>query len=221
MKVGITGNDRSAVRPVTLLFYQFIAHRIGERVEAKTRKSIAPPFFSSQDVIVRLMLPFAPAAKRRFKMRAQKFHGVELISLASQSHPDEMKMVGHQTVSGAEQMFARGGVEHQFTKRGMERGGEPASRTFFQRIRPENYSVALIMMPLQSRKLSLVRWSHGEDMEIIAMDVKNSASPVAAEVTRRKPRNSMKNPPPHVGGYVTCLVSKEIPPALRAQRLCL
>src|SRR5206468_12662371 len=96
----ITRNNCSAVRPVAFLPYQFIAHRIGERVEAKTREGVAPSFLFAQDVIVRLMLPLATAAQGRFKMRAQKFHGVELIALAAQAHPDEVQMIGHETVSG-------------------------------------------------------------------------------------------------------------------------
>jgi len=83
-----------------------MAHRVGERVEAKTREGSAPSFLFAQDMIVRLMLPLATATQGRFKMRAQKFHGVELIALAAQAHPDEVQMIGHETVSGAEKLFA-------------------------------------------------------------------------------------------------------------------
>ena len=172
MNLGITRNDCTAVRPVAFLLYQFIAHRIGERVEAKTREGIAPSFLFAQDVIVRLMLPLATATQGRFKMRAQKFHGVELIALAAQAHPDEMQMIGHETVGGAEKLFARGGVEHEFAKRGLERRREPAARPFFQRVRPADHGVALVMMPTQSRKLTFVRRDHAACMEIAAVDVK-------------------------------------------------
>src|SRR5437667_3916651 len=143
MNAGITRNDCSAVRPVAFLLYQFIAHRIGERVEAKTREGIAPSFLFAQDMIVRLMLPLATAAQRWFKMRAQKFHRVELIARAAQAHPDEVQMIGHETVGGTEKPFARGGMEHQLAKRGLERRREPAARSFFQRVRPEDHGAVL------------------------------------------------------------------------------
>ena len=188
MNAWITRNNCSAVRPVAFLPYQFIAHRIGERVEAKTREGVAPSFLFAQDVIVRLMLPLATATQGRFKMRARKFHGVELIALAAQAHPDEMQMIGHETVGGAEKLFARGGVEHQFAKHGVERRREPTPRPFFQRVRPEDNGVTLVMMPSQSWKLPFVRRDHAAYMEISAVDVNISVKPVAAvaaDVRRR------------------------------------
>ena len=139
----------------------------------------------AQDVLVRLVLPLATAAQRRFKMRAQKFHGVELIALAAQAHPDEVQMIGHETVGGAEKPFARGGVEHQFAKRGLERRREPAPRPFLQRVCPEDHGVALVMMPARSWKVSFVRRGHAACMEISVVDVKNSVKLVAADVRRR------------------------------------
>lgn len=76
---------------------------------------------------MRLMLPLASLAQRWFEMRAQEFHRVQLIGLPAHSHPDEMQMIGHEAVGGAEKVFARGGVEHEFTERGVKILGEPAA----------------------------------------------------------------------------------------------
>src|SRR3989442_1740360 len=165
MNAGITRNDCSAIRPVAFLLYQFIAHWIGERVEAKTGEGVATSFLFAQDVIVRLMLPLATSAQRWFKMRAQEFHGIELIALAAQAHPDEMQMIGHETVSGTEKLFAPGSMEDQVAKRGLERRREPAPRPFFQRVRPEDHGVALVMMPSQPWKLPFVRRGHAGCMK--------------------------------------------------------
>ena len=92
--------------------YQSGAHRIGQRVETETGKRIPLPFLFAQDVLVRLMLPFTSAAQRRLQMRTEKFHRVELVSFAPESHPDQVQMIRHEAVGGAEKMFTHGGVEH-------------------------------------------------------------------------------------------------------------
>ena len=107
----------------------------------------------------------------------------------------------------AEKLFARGGMEHEFAKRGLERRREPAPRPFFQRVRPEDNGVALAMMPSQSWKLPFVRRGHAPYMEISAVDFKISVKPVAADVRRRtrlvtsQTEPPSRNPPPYVGGY--------------------
>ena len=163
IKVGVSGDDGSAVGPVAFTRNQSGADGIGQRVEAESGKGVAPPFFLAQDVIVRLMLPFAVVAQRRFQMGAEKFHGVHLIRLAPHPHPDEVQMIRHEAVGGAEEMFPRGDVEHEFTKRGVKGGREPAPGAFFERVRPEDDGVSLVTMPFEPGQFSfLARRVHGE-----------------------------------------------------------
>ena len=110
MKGRVSGNDCSTVRPVALTFDQFIANGIGQRVKAEPREGVSPSFFLAQHVIMRLVLPFATVAQRRLQLRAEKFHGVQLLRRAPHPHPDEVQVVGHEAISGAEEMFAGGGV---------------------------------------------------------------------------------------------------------------
>lgn len=90
MKSQVSGNDGSAEWPVAFALHQFIADGIGERVKAESGKGIPLPFLFAQDVIVRLVLPFATVTQRRFQMGAEEFHGVQLIRLAPHAHPDEV-----------------------------------------------------------------------------------------------------------------------------------
>src|SRR2546427_9003899 len=97
-----------------------------------------------------------------------------------------MQMIGHETVRGAEKVFARGGVEHQFPERGVKRGREPAARAFFKRVRPEDDRVALVMMSFQPGKFPFAGRGHKAGMEVVRKDVKCGfvAGLVATEVTR-------------------------------------
>ena len=59
------------------------------------------------------------------EVKSPKTRGRQLsikdISFPPEAHPDEMQMVGHQTISGTEKLFARGCMEHEFTEDSVER----------------------------------------------------------------------------------------------------
>lgn len=213
MNIWVAGNDGAAERPISLFANQLIAYRIGQRVKAETRKRVSFPFLLAQDVIVWLMLPLTTVAQSWLKVGAEKLHGVELIALLAYAHPDEMKMVGHQAVGWAEKSFSGGGMEHQFTKLGVQGWCQPSTCARLQRIRPKHHGMTLILMSFQSREFAFARWSHNVDMDFAPRNVKTvaqSTAPIADDVRRRtqstpalstSSRRWLPNPPPYVGGY--------------------
>ena len=54
--------------------------------------------------------------QERPEMFAQEFHPVALIGVAAQAHPEQMGMIGHETIGWANQSLARGDVKHHFPK---------------------------------------------------------------------------------------------------------
>ena len=215
MNIWVAGNDGTAERPIPLFANQFVAHRIGQSVKAKARKRISFSFLLAQDVVVWLMLPLTAVAQGWLKVGAEKLHGVELIALPAHAHPDEMKMVGHQAVSWAEKSFTCGGMEHQFTKLGVQGWRQPSACALLQRVRPKHHSGTLILVPFQSREFAFAWWRHDVDMDMgftprNVKTVAQSTAPVAADVRRRTKSTSalststrrwLPNPPPYVGGY--------------------
>jgi hypothetical protein len=91
------------------------ANGIGQDVKADFRKSAPFPFFIPQDVVVGLMLE-TMRLQERPEMFAQEFHPVALIGVAAQAHPEQMGMIGHETIGWANQSLARGDVKHHFPK---------------------------------------------------------------------------------------------------------
>src|ERR1700722_10160073 len=120
MKGGVTQKNRSTVRPVNFPFHQPSPDRVGQCIEAKTSECIAQAFFSAKNVVVRLVLPFAPSTQRRLEVSAQKPHRIELIGFAPHSHPNKVNVVGHKTVGWEEKLFPRSDVGHQFAKSSMK-----------------------------------------------------------------------------------------------------
>lgn len=204
LNIRIARNDCATIRPINLPLHQFGAHWIRQRVKAKAGKSIASAFFLAQNVIMWLMLPFAATAQRWFEVCAQKLYGVELVTFPAHSHPNEMQMVRHQAVGRTKEPFPHGCVQHQFAKPGVKCQRQPTPCSFLQRIRPKHHRMALVSVPFQSWKLTLLRRNHGAGMESSACDVKRprsrrrkeADSSVATDVRRWKSLAS--NRPPHV-----------------------
>ena len=63
-------------------------------------------------------------------------------------------MIGHEAVGWTEQMFTCGGMEHEFPERCVKGWRKPVARARFQSVRPEDHSVALVMVPFQAGQLS-------------------------------------------------------------------
>jgi hypothetical protein len=162
--------------------YEAGAHRVGQRIKAESGEGVPLSLFLAQDVIVGLMLPFATTAERRLEVRAEELHGVELVRLAPDSHPDEMQMIGHEAVGGAEKVFARGGVVHEFAERGVKSGRQPAAGAFLQRVSPENDGVALVTMFFESRKIPFGSRGHALVIQVAQGGVKSGCSHRGNEV---------------------------------------
>ncbi len=133
MQKRIARNARAQMRPLSRMIHQFIAARVVEEVETGFFKRAAPPVFLPQHAVVRLFLQFklhaACRTPRQFpsQMFAEEFHGVALVAVHAQAHPEQVQMVRHQDIYRAEQAFACGGVKQQFAEMEMERVVQPAS----------------------------------------------------------------------------------------------
>jgi len=85
-------------------------------------------------------------------MFAKELHAQALIGIEAQSHPDEVEMVGHQTVGWAEKAFTRRSVEHDFAKESLERLVEPTGTAHGNRHRPVDDGVTLVVLTWQTRQ---------------------------------------------------------------------
>src|SRR6266568_1476197 len=104
MNIRIARQDRSGERPLLRMDNQFCYARVVNDVETHFAKSLPLAFLLSQNVVVWLVLK-AMRSEQFPNMLAQELHGVPLVGIKPQPHPDQMNVVGHQTVSGAEQSF--------------------------------------------------------------------------------------------------------------------
>ena len=78
-----------------------------------------------EHMVVRLMLEFL-WRKFGFETRSQEGHAVTLVGIQTQPRPNQMQVIGHEAIGRAEQALARGGVQHQFAKRGVKPYVQPA-----------------------------------------------------------------------------------------------
>ena len=62
-------------------------------------------------MIVSLWLEF-DWSKKRFKMRSQEGHPISLVRFPFQAKPNQMNMIGHETIGRAKKTFTRGCVKH-------------------------------------------------------------------------------------------------------------
>ena len=141
-----------AKRPVRRLLDQSGHPRVIHDVKTDLGKRPPLPVFLAQHLVVRLVLK-AMRTQRRAEMFAQKLHAVELVTVKTQSHPDQMNVVGHQAIGRAKKPFARGGVQHDFTKFCVKRFVQPAGAALGNWQRPVNDGVGLIKFSRQSGKI--------------------------------------------------------------------
>ncbi len=155
MQRGTTGHHRAAERPTLAFRHQFCADRIGQHVETNPRKGTAFPLILTQHMVVGLVLePVRPEHGRQ--LATEKSHGIELVTFASHSHPDEMYVVRHQTISRTPNVFTNRRVQYEFSKTGMKRVVQPAGRAMFHGQRPQGRRMALVMMAQQPWQIVLL-----------------------------------------------------------------
>ncbi len=160
----ITGDDGARKLPVTRMLHEFRPQRILVNVVADPDKRVSLSIILFQHMIVRLMLKLQ---RREFRpeVSPQKYHGVALMGIQTQAHPDQMQMIRHQAVSRAEQPFAGGGMKHHFAKRSMKCFVQPARATAGNGERPVDHGVALIVFTRETRQIERsieIHFLHGE-----------------------------------------------------------
>ncbi len=150
MQRRIARHNRPAEWPVPGFHCEAGASRIFQHIKANPGKSAALAFVFMQDVIVGLMLEFV-RLKRRRKLAAQKPHRVELVAFAPHTHPNQVQVIGQEAIGRTPDFFPHRHVQHKFPKVKMERIFQPTGRAMFQRERPQDDGMTLVMMARQSR----------------------------------------------------------------------
>ena len=181
----IAWHDGPGEWPVFWILHQLRHAGIVNDVETDLGKGVSFPFFLLEHMIVRLMLK-PLRSEQRSEMRSQKGHAVELVRVQTQSHPDQMQMIRHEAIRRAKQSLARGGVQHQFPKRGVKPLVQPAASTMREGNRPMNHRVALIVFAWETRKIESaveVWFIHG-DAASYGKSARESRAIVAADVRR-------------------------------------
>jgi hypothetical protein len=85
-----------------------------------------------------------------------------LIRVTTQTKPDEMNVVWHQTIDGTKNPLTGGGMKHQLPEFEMKGIVQPAGFAIENRQSPVNCRVALIEFWGQSRKIESSRFAvHG------------------------------------------------------------
>lgn len=101
MQGWITGDDRASERPFVWMFHQFVTQRIFVDVIADPGKRVVATLILLENMIMRLMLEFL-RGEFGFEMSSQEGHGVALVGIQTQSHPNQMQMIRHETIRRTE-----------------------------------------------------------------------------------------------------------------------
>src|SRR5690348_10490395 len=152
MQRRIARNNSTTIAPWFCCSNQTGTDRISQDVETDPGKGIALPFRLPQDMVMRLMLKVM-RKQHRAEMFTHELHAVALIRVLAQAHPEQMNMIGHQTVTWTEQSLTRSSMQHYFTKTRVEDLIEPTGAAVGNGYCPVNDSVALIVFASQAGKI--------------------------------------------------------------------
>lgn len=83
----------------------------------------------------------------------EESHGVALIRIDTQSHPNKVQMIRHENIGRAKQTFTRGGMQQQFAESKMKEFIEPAGCTMFKSDCPVNYGKPLVKLRIEPREM--------------------------------------------------------------------
>ena len=155
MQRWITGHHHSAKRPISAFRHQFCPARICQHIETNSRKCAAFTLILTQDVVVGLVLELVRLEQGR-QLSAKKPHCVELVTFTSHSHPDEVQVVGHQTISWTPYFFANSRVQQEFSKMRMKRFVQPAGSAKLHSQRPHDNRITLVTMAKQPWQIVLL-----------------------------------------------------------------
>ncbi len=106
VKVRISRNNSTNVSPCTRVVDQRFAEWVLKDIPTHPFKTISTPFVIFQHVIEGLGLKLA-WRERRFKVRPQECHRIALIGVICQAHPNQMHVIGHQTIYMGQNRFSR------------------------------------------------------------------------------------------------------------------
>ena len=115
----IPRQDGATESPFRRVRHQARFHRVMENVETRLPKGIPLALAFPQDAVVGLRLELR-GRQRGFQISPQEGHAVALIGVKTQTHPDEMQVVRHETIGGTKQTLARGGMKHQLAEARVE-----------------------------------------------------------------------------------------------------
>ena len=152
MQRWIARSDGTAELPLDGVLHAVGPQGVFQDVIADSDKRVPSPLFFLEHVIVRLMLEFL-LQNPGFEMRSQESHAIQLIGIQAQHHPNQVQMVGHETIRRAQESLARGGVQHQFAKRGMKSLVEPAFSSVGDGKRPVYRCVTLVVFARKARQI--------------------------------------------------------------------
>ena len=157
MQSGITGQQTSAVFPISGLLHERFTLRIGQQVVGDFLKGCRVAVLLSQDMIVGLLLPVVPW---RHGMGAQKGDGLALGGMGAETQHEQVQMVGHEHVGRAHEMVAMTGVKQNFPELLMESLTQPTSGAVLNGEGPEDNGVPMVAPRLQARQPAMFLISH-------------------------------------------------------------
>jgi hypothetical protein len=126
--------------------------RIVHDVKANFLECPALSLFLTQDVIMWLVLK-AYRFQQLADVFAQELHPILLVGIASQTHPDEMNVIGHQAISRAIQSFTGGGVKHDLAETCVESFVEPSRLAHGHGHGPVDDCIRLIILAGQTGEM--------------------------------------------------------------------
>ena len=150
----IPRNNCAGELPFFRMPNQAVLSCVVDDVKANPGKNISSALLCSHDVIVCLMLETMRLQLRR-KVLAQEFHSVLLIAVPLHAHPDQMNVVGHQAIGGAEKFLARSGVKHDFAEVSVKGFVQPACTPHVDGHGPVNDGIGLIIFAWQPLQIEI------------------------------------------------------------------
>lgn len=160
MQVGIAGNQAAKVFPLRRAFRQSRLERIIEDIPGHRFEGTVPgSFAAAQAMIVGLFLKKLAAITQlhlAVPFFSKQGHGEPLIALrcVAQSSDEEMAVIRHETISGADQVVTAQGVQEGFANLCMHERIKPAGAAFADRHTPVNPFLAPVGFGWKTGKTS-------------------------------------------------------------------
>jgi hypothetical protein len=142
---------------------QALAPGIVQDVEAGSGERAAGAVLFAEDAVVRLLLqveldPVWRAA-REFGLEVfpQETHRVALVRAQLETQPKKVDVIGHDNVSGTEQLLSRRRVEQQLPEAGVEERVQPTGSASLERDRPKDGGESAVTLWVEAREVVQLR----------------------------------------------------------------